>query len=291
MPTSTIEHFAYTLGTEQGKMAYRRWSAGGPGSTRPKLLCAHGISQNSRNFDELAQRLSGDFDLLVPDYPGRGLSDAFDNKSNYTHPNYVALFQSFLAAKQIRELYWLGTSMGGLTGLCLASLPGTPIKKLVLNDVGPVIPKETRQQFVQTAKAEPARYASHTEARKRMASIFANFGIDTPEMEEAFVQAWLRQDADGTWRPDFDPGIFDHARTLANVVLEDVPFWNFWASVRCPVLVLHGVNSTTLTPAIITEMRRSRPDIEVVDIPNTGHAPHLMNDEQAELVRRWLLRD
>jgi len=291
LPSPTIEQFAYRLGPEQGTMAYRAWSAGGIGATRPSLLCAHGISQNSRNFDALAQRLVGDFDIIVPDYPGRGLSDAFADKLNYTHPNYVALFQSFLAAKHLHELYWLGTSMGGLTGLCLASLPETPIKKLVLNDVGPVIPKETRQLFVKAAKAGSLRYASLAEAQKNMAGVFANFGIIEAELQEAFVQALLRQDAEGNWRPDYDFGIFEYALRLPDIGLEDALFWNFWATVRCPVLVLHGVNSTTLTPAIIAEMRRGRPDIEVVDVPNTGHAPHLMNDEQAELVRRWLLRD
>ncbi len=291
MPNPTIERFAYKLGPEQGSMAYRVWSAGGIGTTRPGLLCAHGISQNSRHFDALAQRLVGDFDIIVPDYPGRGLSDAFADKLNYTHPNYVALFQSFLAARHLNELYWLGTSMGGLTGLFLASLPETPIQKLVLNDIGPVIPKETRQQFVMAAKAGPVRYASLAEAQESMAGVFARFGLNETAMQQAFVQASLRQDADGSWRPDYDFGIFEYALRLPEIGLEDALFWNSWATVRCPVLVLHGVNSTTLTPAIIAEMRRSRPDIEVVDIPNTGHAPHLMSDEQAGLVRRWLLRD
>ena len=289
MTAPTLEHFAYALPGETGNLAFRHWSAGQ--GRRPPLLCAHGISQNSRHFDPLAERLVNDFDLLVPDYPGRGLSDVFTNSLNYTYPNYIALFQAFFAHLQLTELYWLGTSMGGLTGICLAALPDTPIRKLILNDIGPFIPKQTRQQFVIAAQAPPARFASCAAAQQRMANLFANFGLSDDAMQAAFVRATLRQESDGSWRPDYHPGIFDYARSLSPNNLADVPFWEDWEKVRCPVLVLHGIHSTTLTPAIIAEMRHIRPDIDVVDIPDTGHAPHLMSDEQAELVRGWLLRD
>jgi len=284
---ATLDYMPYALEHETGQIAVRSWSASAGG--RPTLLCAHGINQNSRHFAPLAERLASDFEVIVPDYPGRGLSAPLQDMTAYTQINYAKIMQALLAAKGLQSLDWLGTSMGGLTGLHLAALPDSPIRKLILNDVGPLIPGNTRVQFVVAAKSPGVRFASPAEALQRMERVFANFGIRDPALKETFVAASLRQDADGGWRPDFDPAIYDYARTLDPGNLPDVPFWAQWEKVRCPVLVLHGVNSTTLTPAIIAEMQRTRPDITVVDIPDTGHAPHLMDAAQAELIRDWLL--
>lgn len=270
-------------------MAYRLWQ-NNVAQPHPTVLCAHGINQNSRHFDALAIRLVSDFDLLVPDYPGRGLSDPLDDKLNYTHENYAALFLAFFETMHFREIDWLGISMGGITGILLASRPDTPIRKLVLNDVGPIVPKATRQLSVLAAQAGPRRFASLEEAMEKMGPYTRNFGITDPAMKEAFISAGLRQDAEGFWHPDFDHGIYQRSRLHPEIAQEDAPFWQYWDTVRCPVLVLHGVNSTTLTPDIITQMQRTHPDLEVIDIPETGHAPHLMSDDQAELIRRWLLR-
>lgn len=272
-------------------MACRSWATTASASKPPPLLCAHGINQNSRHFGALAGRLAGDFDLLAPDYPGRGLSDPFSNKLNYGFDIYRQVFLSFLAAKGLDNLYWLGTSMGGVTGLMVASLPDSPIRKLVLNDIGPVVPKQTRQLAVTAAKRGVVRHASFAEAVESMSGYLVNFGITSQAMREEYVRASVRPLADGSWAPDFDPDIYYPSLVYAERANEDYPLWNYWQTVRCPVLVLHGVNSIALTPEIIARMRETRPDIEVIDIPATGHAPHLMDEHQARLVRDWLLTE
>ncbi|MBS1197558.1 MAG: alpha/beta hydrolase fold protein [Proteobacteria bacterium] len=288
MHPPTIEFFNYTIGTEHGRMAYRQWSQAG--SAKPWLICAHGLNQNSRHLEALANRLADDFNILVPDFPGRGLSDYLTDKLSYSYLFYVPLCQSLIEQLKLGEIYWLGTSMGGLTGLLLASLPNTPVKKLVLNDIGPIIPKATMQAAAFAGTVADVRFASIAEAQEKLAPMLAVSGITDPAMKEAYIRASLRQEPNGSWRPDNDQGIYHYTKVMPEFNSADLPFWQYWHSLRCPVLLLHGVHSNTLTPEIIAEMKKCRPDIEVVDIPDTGHAPHLMNDEQAELVRHWLLR-
>lgn len=287
MHQPSLEYFNYAIGAEQGKMAYRQWSQAGP--AKPWLICAHGLNQNGRHLEALANKLSSDFNILAPDLPGRGLSDYLNDKLSYSYLFYVPLCQSFIEHLKLGEIYWLGTSMGGLTGLLLASSPETPIKKLVLNDIGPVIPKSTMQVTAQAAASADIRFASLEEARAMLAPMFLSCGISDPVLKETYLHASLRQEADGTWRPDTDPGIYHYTKVMPELNSADLPFWEYWQNVRCPVLVLHGTLSRTLTPEIIAEMKVARPDIKVIDIPNTGHAPHLMDEAQADLVRQWLL--
>jgi len=287
MPEHTVETFDYAIGPVSGRMAYRQWSHAGP--SKPWVLCAHGLNQNSRHLEPLASRLAADFNLLVPDFPGRGLSEYLGDKLSYSYSFYVPLIQSFVEYLKLRELCWLGTSMGGLTGIFLASLPNSPVSKLVLNDIGPIIPKATMQGAALAAALADIRFASIADAQEKLVPMLALSGITDRGMKEAYVRASLRQETDHSWRLDTDPGIYHYTKVMPELNSADLPFWEYWQNVRCPVLVLHGVLSNTLTADIILKMKETRPEIEVIDIPGTGHAPHLMDDTQAELVRQWLL--
>ena len=283
------QFFEYPLGDEMATIAYRLWSQPGTGK-RPTVICAHGIAQNSRHFSALANRLCPNFDVITPDYPGRGFSAYLQNKLNYTHQSYAAIFSAFMQQLPAEEIYWIGTSMSGITGIMLAAQANTPIRKLVLNDIGPVVPLVAMQAALVSAQRPPMVFASFEEALEKIGPYTANFGITDPAMKEAFVRASLRQQEDGSWSPDYDPGIYYRVRQNPAFATQSYPYWNFWETIRCPVLVVHGADSTTLTAETITQMRQTRPDIEVVDIPATGHAPHLMSQEQADIIRQWLLR-
>lgn len=290
MIKETIEFFEYNANDERGRIAYRRWSNEKSASSgRPTIICGHGINQNSRHLVELARRLANDFDVMALDFPGRGLSDYLANKLNYNNKTYSAVCQSFIESLGLNEVYWVGTSMGGLTGMILASLPETRIKRLVLNDIGPVITKSVMQSAAIAGKNVGVRFSTVEEALKRAEKYLANFGMTDMAMKESFMRASLREEPDGTWRHDYDPEIYAYSRVMPELNNSEVPFWQYWSKVTCPVLILHGVNSTALTPQIIEDMRGVKHDIEVVDVPHTGHAPHLMNDEQAGWIRDWLL--
>ena len=117
-------------------LAYCEWE-GPPGA--PTVLCVHGLTRNSRDFDFLAAALSERFRVICPDMPGRGRSDWLDDGAAYGFPTYLAVLSALYARLDVTALDWVGTSMGGLIGMLFACLPQSPVRRLVLNDVGPVV--------------------------------------------------------------------------------------------------------------------------------------------------------
>jgi pimeloyl-ACP methyl ester carboxylesterase len=288
MIIETLGYFDYSINGEQGKMAYRLWSSKNSTSTkRIPVICAHGVTQNSRHMTELAKRLARDFDVYALDFPGRGLSDYFSNKLNYSNTAYAPLCQSFIEAQGFDAVYWIGTSMGGITGIILASQPQTRIAKLVLNDIGPIITVSTMQTAERAAKGIASRFISLEQAYRKIGKYLSDFGLTDQHMMENFMRAGLRQGLDGTWRFDVDPEVYAYTHIKPELNTSEVPFWHCWEQVACPVLVLHGVKSEALTPEIIAGMRKTRPGLTVIDIPDAGHAPHLMSDEQAGWISKW----
>src|SRR4029078_5943216 len=124
------------------RIHYTDW--GKPDSERV-VICVHGLTRNGRDFDALAEALSADFRVVCPDVAGRGRSDWLLSKDGYAYPQYCAdlttLIARVTAGGAPRKVYWVGTSMGGGIGMVLGSRPQTPIERMVVNDVGAVIPK------------------------------------------------------------------------------------------------------------------------------------------------------
>jgi pimeloyl-ACP methyl ester carboxylesterase len=118
------------------RMAYWEW--GDPDNDRV-LVCAHGVSRQGRDFDVLARAMRGEFRVVCPDVVGRGESDRLADPTGYALPGYVADMVTLLARVNAKSVSWVGTSMGGLIGIGLAALPGSPVGRLVLNDIGPTI--------------------------------------------------------------------------------------------------------------------------------------------------------
>ncbi len=117
-------------------MAYKEW--GDPHN--PKVLvCVHGVTRVADDFDELARALCDEYRVVCPDVVGRGRSDRLRDPNHYQVPQYVSDMVTLLARLDAGTVDWFGTSMGGLIGIGLASLPGNPVRKLVLNDIGPAL--------------------------------------------------------------------------------------------------------------------------------------------------------
>ncbi len=126
-------------------MAYREFGA--PDAARV-VICVHGLTRNGRDFDTLASALAGTgagtgagCRVVCPDVVGRGESGWLANPAGYGFPQYLADMTVLLARLEAEAIDWVGTSMGGLIGMMMAAQPGTPIRRLVLNDVGPFLPK------------------------------------------------------------------------------------------------------------------------------------------------------
>jgi len=190
---------------------------------------------------------------------------------------------------------WIGTSMGGLLGMILASKPGTPIRRLVLNDVGPFVPWGALLRLKLEHSGAGERFQSLEEVERHLRRACASFGpLDEARWREVTRHSARRQD-DGTWALAFDPGIVSAMRRGANKDVEfgsdflfGVDLWPVWRAVQCPTLVIRGGDSDLLLRSTVEEMLARNPRARVVELPGIGHAPWLEAQDQVAIVRDFL---
>jgi pimeloyl-ACP methyl ester carboxylesterase len=261
-------------------MRYVEW--GDPANKRV-LICVHGLTRTGRDFDYVAQRLADGYRVVCPDIVGRGRSDWLRDPADYNYPVYLADLNTLIAKLGPENVDWLGTSMGGILGMIMASLPGSPVRKLVVNDVGSMLPKAALQRIGEYVGRE-ATFESldALEAAMRTVSPFGN--LSAGEWRHLALHV-AKQDERGTWRFRYDPGI---GKNFHAVPPADVDLSPYWKGVTGPALVIRGEHSDLLTAATLAEMKK-RPHTETLVVPDTGHAPMLMDDFQAGAVRRFLL--
>jgi pimeloyl-ACP methyl ester carboxylesterase len=261
-------------------MRYVEW--GDPANPRV-LVCVHGLTRNGRDFDHVAQALADAYRVVCPDIVGRGRSDWLRDSADYNYPVYLNGLTTLLAKLGAENVDWLGTSMGGILGMMLASLPGSPVRKLVMNDVGCLIPKASIERIgMYLGRDPPYESIDALEADLRAVSPFGDL---TAEQWRHLALTSAKQDADGRWRFRYDPGI---AKNFHAAPAADVDLRAFWKNVHGPVLVVRGEHSDLLLAETLEEMRR-RPRTEALVVPRTGHCPMLMDDLQAGAIRRFLL--
>jgi pimeloyl-ACP methyl ester carboxylesterase len=261
-------------------MRYTEW---GEARNPRVLVCVHGLTRNGRDFDYLAERLCDAYRVVCPDVVGRGRSDWLRDPKDYTYPVYLNDMATLLASLHAETVDWLGTSMGGIIGMLLAAAPGSPIRKLVMNDVGSVVPKAALQRIGRYVGAEPS-FATLEEFEAAMRA-FSPFGELTAEQWRHLALHVAKQDDEGRWRPRYDPGI---AVNFDAAIDADVDLRGYWSALHGPVMVIRGEESDLLLAETLEEMRR-RPRTETFVVPRTGHPPMLMNDAQVAKVRHFLL--
>ena len=266
------------------RVHYTEW--GDP--TNPKvLICAHGMTRTCRDFDFLAAALERDYRVICPDVVGRGESDWLDDKSNYTYPVYINDLAMLLSRIDAEQIDWVGTSMGGLIGIFLASYPRTPIHKLLVNDVGPRIPAAGLKRIADYVGRVIA-FDSIEQMSDALRVFAAPFGKLTDERWRHMIVHSARRLEDGRYAMAYDPGIADVFKTME---LKDIDLWPVWDAIRCPTLVLRGVYSDVLDHADAIAMTERGPKAQLIEFPGMGHAPALMSDDQIAVVRDWLLAD
>lgn len=268
------------------RMAY--WEHGDPANPRV-LVCAHGLSRQGRDFDTLAAALSDHYRVVCPDVVGRGLSDRLADPMAYQVPTYVADMVTLLARLNAQQLDWVGTSMGGLIGLGLASLKGSPVRRLVLNDVGPTIRAEALQRIGGYLGKAPT-FAGFDEAADYLWSISQGFGPHTREQWRTLSRPMLRE-RDGRFELHYDPAIAVPFRAITPELAAagEAALWRAWDSLAIPVLLLRGAESDLLARDTALEMTRRGPKARLVEFAGVGHAPMLTSDDQIAAVREFLL--
>jgi pimeloyl-ACP methyl ester carboxylesterase len=262
------------------RMRYVEW--GDPANKRV-LVCVHGLTRSGRDFDYLAQALSDQYRVVCPDVAGRGRSDWLRDPSDYTYPTYCNDMTTLIASLHAETLDWLGTSMGGLIGMIMASLPGSPVRKLVMNDIGAVVPKAALQRIGQYVGREPS--FDSLEALEAAMKSISPFGELTAAQWRHLAEHVAKQDGKGRWIFRYDPSLGDGFKAVMD---QDVDLRAYWNTVHGPVMLIRGDSSDLLTPEVFEEMGK-RPRTERLVVPRTGHAPMLMDDFQVGAVRRFLL--
>jgi pimeloyl-ACP methyl ester carboxylesterase len=228
--------------------------------------------------------LADEWRVVCPDMPGRGESEWLPAKSDYALPTYMADCAALIARLDADGVDWLGTSMGGIIGLNLAAQPGSPIRRVIVNDIGMFIPAEGLSRIASYVGRDP-RFADASEAEAYLHQTMATFGIRRPEDWRRITEISTRPAEGGGWRLHYDPGI---AEAFAQATFEDVTFWPVWDVIACPVLILRGESSDILPRQTALEMTQRGPKAELVEFKGCGHAPPLLEAEQITVVRQWL---
>jgi pimeloyl-ACP methyl ester carboxylesterase len=247
------------------------------------LICVHGLTRNGRDFDAVARAMSDAYRVVCPDIAGRGRSDWLRDPADYNYPVYLTDLTTLIAKLGAETIDWVGTSMGGILGMILAGMPGTPVRKLVMNDVGCHIPKAAIERIGHYLGQEGA-YES-IDALEADIRAVSPFGALTSEQWRHLALHSAKQAEDGRWRFRYDPGV---AKNYSAVAPADVDLRPYWNQVHGPVLVIRGEHSDLLRPETLEEMKR-RPRTEALVVRDTGHCPMLMDEQQVGTIRRFLL--
>ena len=268
------------------RMAYWEW---GDARNSRVLVCVHGLSRQARDFDTLARTMCAAYRVVCVDVVGRGRSDWLADASGYQIPAYVADMVTLLARLDALTVHWVGTSMGGLIGLGLASLPQSPIGRLVLNDVGPAIRFEA---LVRIGKylGQPLRWNTLDEAADYLKEISAGFGPHTRGEWLALSRPMLEVDGDG-FKLHYDPAIALPFKAITPEIAAagEAMTWAAYDAIRCPTLLLRGAESDLLTHETAQAMTARGPRARLVEFAGVGHAPTLVAADQLTAVRSFLL--
>ena len=266
------------------RIAYTEW---GDAANPRVLVCVHGLTRSGRDFDRFAAAMADEYRVVCPDVAGRGLSSWLLDPRGYGVAQYVADMVTLIARTGVEQVDWFGTSMGGLVGMALAGLPGTPIRRLLLNDIGPHIEPASLERIGQYVGGD-LRFATLQEGIDNAALLAASFGPLSPE-EWREINTPLLHEVDGQWRYRYDPRIaepFKLATPEQNEAGEKF-LWHAFATFEGPVLVVRGALSDLLSRETVAKMVQTGRNVSSVEIDGVGHAPAFLAADQIAIARRF----
>jgi pimeloyl-ACP methyl ester carboxylesterase len=268
-------------------MAYKEW---GDPRNPDVLVCVHGVTRVSDDFDRLALALCDHYRVVCPDVVGRGRSSWLGDPKHYQLPQYVSDMVTLLARLDVEKADWFGTSMGGLIGMTLAALQNNPIRKLILNDIGPTL------NFAAISRisgyiGQESRFPSFEEAENFIRTISASFGPHTDDEWRKIASDVLRQDQHGQWIRHYDLrlAVPFKAETPESTRRAETVLWAAYDAISCPTLLVRGAESDLLTRDVAHQMTRRGPKARLVELPGVGHAPTFMHADQIRIAKEFLL--
>jgi len=272
------------------RMAYKEW--GDPANTRV-LVCVHGVTRVSGDFDALARALSDRYRVVCPDVVGRGRSDRLRDPALYVIPQYVAdmvtLVARVTANGDDEGVHWFGTSMGGLIGIALASLEGSPIRRMVINDIGPVLDPAAMARIGDYI-GQPIRFKTFEDGVTYVRMVSTPFGPHSDAEWDKLARDVLVQRPDGHWALHYDLNLAAPFKALTpeQAARDQARLWAAYDAIRCPTLLVRGEQSDLLSRATAEEMTRRGPRPALKEIAGVGHAPTFVQPAQIALAREFL---
>lgn len=253
--------------------------------SNPPVILWHGLSRTGYDFEPLARRLGHDFWLLAPDAVGRGKSQwAHDPSTEYTMDFMGLIATDLMGEFGIEKTHWIGTSMGGSLGIYLAGgRLKDRIDRLVINDIGPELPKQAIADILDYV-AHPPVFDTMLELETYFRTIYAPYGSVADEQWRDMTLTSARRREDGRITPHYDPRITDQFR-LSH---DDYAQWDAYDAIAAPTLLLRGGQSDLLKPDIADEMIKRGPNAVLRVDPDCGHAPALNNAQQLAWVIDFL---
>lgn len=253
----------------------------------PTIIMWHGLARTGRDFDDLAQALADDYRIICPDTIGRGLSQwSPDPLAEYRLDFYAALARALLDGLALERVRWVGTSMGGAIGMhAAANILQGRISHLVVNDIGPELPRPAIERIVAYAGNPPA-FDTVTELEDWLRAAYKPYGWQSDEQWRRMAETSVRRLPDGRVTTHYDPAIvgqFSHHPC-------DYDRWSGYDSLRMPLLLLRGADSDLLLPEVAQAMTERGPRAQRIDFPDCGHAPALNVPPQIEAIRQFLAR-
>jgi pimeloyl-ACP methyl ester carboxylesterase len=279
------------------RMAYWQW--GNPTSSHV-VLCVHGLTRQGRDFDTLARAMcdqAGDqIRVICPDVVGRGQSDWLKDPQGYQIPHYAADMLTLLAQVKPSTLDWVGTSMGGLIGLVVAGLAEAPpfarVRRLVLNDVGPVIEWQALQRIGQYL-GQVWVFDSEQQAADALWAIASSFGPHTPAQWLALTRPQIKPLADGSGKVTlrYDPALAEpfKAVTAESAVQGEALLWQAYDQITADTLLVRGAESDLLSKATAQAMTQRGPKARLIEFAGVGHAPTFVAQDQVQAMLTFLL--
>ncbi len=267
---------------------YLEWGTPPKGTRKETLVCVHGITRNAHDFDYFSERMSDKYRLICPDIVGRGESDHLPDHQGYDYLQYNADMNALLARLNETQIDWLGSSMGGIIGMILASVAQSPIRRLIINDIGPEISREPLTRIGDYI-GKSGEFDAPDDVEKYLREIYSEFGPMSDDDWKQMVHFSTRRTKTGKYRLKMDPSVGDAFRD--SISLFDVDLWDTWEKITCPVLILRGKNSSFLSEETAHKMLTCGPDATLVEFDDIGHTPTLRNEEQVAVIRDWMTKN
>ncbi len=259
---------------------------------KPVVFCAHALTCIAHDFDYLANALAEDFYVISVDMPGRGHSSNLNNPEQYDNATYLHYCFALLEHLGIERVHWVGSSMGGMMGMLACMMKQELIQSLMLNDVGKILAREGLEDIFLYIKGRKDATTDRAAFEAQIRENYKACNFTNEDHWQHFFNHRVKQNANGEYQLRYDPAIMASFRAQAETMdkIDDVSLEPLWDTVACPTLIFRGAESLLFRESTALSMRDDDgKDVTLHQWEGVGHMPNLMEKEQTDIVREWLL--